>query len=849
MESFGFGQLAGTADPKREENRSTTMDPRTVDGRCTSALVGFLLVAVVAALAGPGGAAEVTSSDYARAERLLPWNASKLLLHADVLPQWIEESSRFWYRKRVAAGHEFIYVDPVSGEQRPAFDHERLASVLSTVSGNSYVAHKLPFKAIELIAAGDDGVEVDSLRFWEQAKADDDDDAADEEAEDTEDAEGETSDHAPDEVDEPPHRRWTCRLDTYVCVGPEDVAPDPADEVSSPDEQWVAFEREENLWLRNASSGQERQLTTDGEVDYGYAVLGEGCCGEITSRRNETKRRPPIYWSPDSKRLATIRLDEREVEEMHLLEAKVGRPILHSYRYALPGDEAIPTYRVWVFDVDSGAKREVESPAIELFWPGETLMSWTDDSSALFFLRVHRGYQQVTLYRADPANGSARAVIEETSDSFIETNMTYGELADWRATSDGSRVVWRSERDGWGHFYLYDSDSGDVIRQLTRGSFSAARIEHLDEDGGWLYFHGYGREGGLNPYFAQLYRVPLEGDGGEIERLTAEGAHHTLWMSKDGSVIVDTYSTSDQPPVTVLRRPNGRVQKKLEEADAEPLLESGWTPPVPFVAKARDGVTDLHGFLYRPSNFDPEKRYPVIDYIYPGPQVGPIRRWGFDATPAGFVHALAELGFIVFKVNAFGTPFRSKSFHDAWYGDMGDNGIADHIHALKQLAARHPELDLERVGIYGHSGGGFSSTGAILRFPEFFDVAVSGAGNHDQRSYSFGWGEQYQGLLEKTGSGDNYDSQANHLLADRLQGKLLLTYGTLDDNVHPNATELLIDKLIEHNKDFDLLVLPNRNHGYSNEPYVVRRTWDYFVEHLLRTEPPREYGIAPPPAD
>ncbi len=820
------------------------MDPRIVDERSPNPMIGGLLVAGMLTLVGAPGAAEVTSSDYARAERFLPWNASKLLLHADVLPQWIEESSRFWYRKRVAAGHEFIYVDPASGEQRPAFDHERLASSLSKASGHSYVAYKLPFSTIELIAAGDERVEVDSLRFWEKAQPEDDG----EEAEEERDEESGEADGVGDEDSEPPHRRWTCRLDTYACAGPDDVEPDRADEVESPDEQWVAFEREENLWLRNQASGEERQLTTDGETDYGYAVLGEGCCSEITSRRSRAKRRPPIYWSPDSTRLATIRLDEREVEEMHLLEAKVGRPVLHSYRYALPGDESIPLYRIWIFDVDSGEKREVEGPAIELFWPGgEALVNWTDDSSSVFFLRVHRGYQQVTLYRADPATGTARTVIDEKSRSFIETNMTYGELADWRATADGSQVIWRSERDGWGHFYLYDSESGDQVRQLTSGSFSAARIEHVDEEGGWLYFHGYGREAGLNPYYAQLYRVPLQ--GGNIERLTPEGAHHSVWMAKDGSVIVDTYSTFDQPPVTVLRRPGGRVQKQLEEADSEPLLESAWTPPVPFVAKARDGVTDLHGFLYRPSDFDPEKRYPVIDYIYPGPQVGPIRRWGFDVAPAGFVHALAELGFIVFKVNAFGTPFRSKAFHDAWYGDMGDNGIADHIHALKQLAARHPELDLERVGIYGHSGGGFSSTGAILRFPEFFDVAVSGAGNHDQRSYSFGWGEQYQGLLEKTASGDNYDSQANHLLADRLQGKLLLTYGTLDDNVHPNATELLIDKLIEHNKDFDLLVLPNRNHGYANEPYVVRRTWDYFVRHLLGVEPPREYQVAPRPAE
>ena len=380
---------------------------------------------------------------------------------------------------------------------------------------------------------------------------------------------------------------------------------------------------------------------------------------------------------------------------------------------------------------------------------------------------------------------------------------------------------------------------------ITSGPWLATTIQHVDEQNRWFYFNAYGREESVYPYASRLYRVRLDGTG--LQRLTPEDAAHTTTMSPSGDYIIDTYSMRDTAPVTVLRRPDGREIRTLEEADISKLIDAGWTPGELFSVKARDGVTDLYGFLYRPSNFDPEKKYPIIDYIYPGPQIGPIRSRGFNASPPGSARALAELGFIVIHFDAMGTPFRSKAFHDVWYADMEDNGLIDHVHVIKQLAARHPWIDIDRVGIYGHSGGGFSSTDAILRFPDFFKVAVSGAGNHDNRSYSWGWGEKYQGLLEDGNDGsDNYESQANHLKAKNLKGRLLLTYGTLDDNVHPNATLLLVDELIKHNKDFDILVLPNRNHGYSREPYVVRRTWDYFVEHLLGEEPPAGYKIEDP---
>ncbi|HSM60232.1 MAG TPA: alpha/beta fold hydrolase, partial [Longimicrobiales bacterium] len=332
-----------------------------------------------------------------------------------------------------------------------------------------------------------------------------------------------------------------------------------------------------------------------------------------------------------------------------------------------------------------------------------------------------------------------------------------------------------------------------------------------------------------------------------IERLTPEDADHQVVASPSGRFFVDQYGSFGSEPTAVLRGPDGRVLLGLEEGDFSRLLAIGWRYPTHFAAKGRDGITPVHGLLYFPPDFDPEGSYPVVDYIYPGPQTGPIRSHMAGVSQGGNAAALAELGFVVFMVDAMGTPRRDKAFHDAYYGDMRDNGIPDHIAALRQLAARYPAMDLGRVGIFGHSGGGFSSTDAILSHPDFFKVAVSSAGNHDNRSYDFTWGEKYQGLLTRNGDGtDSFDRQANQNLAGRLEGKLLLMYGTLDDNVHPNATILLIDRLIEANKDFDLVVMPNRNHGYANEPYVVRRTWDYFVEHLLGQEPPRQYRIVQP---
>jgi len=472
-------------------------------------------------------------------------------------------------------------------------------------------------------------------------------------------------------------------------------------------------------------------------------------------------------------------------------------------------------------------------------------VKWSDDGTQLYYTAQPRDFKTLELRVASVATGATRTIISESGPTLREATLSLGSPPNWRLLSGGNEVLWFSERDGWGHLYRLDANTGEVLNRVTEGPWLVYDVLHVDEDSGWVYFLGMGREPERDPYFRQLYRARL--DGSATELLTPEDADHNVTVAPSGSLFLDRYSRRDKAPVTVLRSAGGAITQTVEQADISDLLATGWQPPTAFTAKGRDGVTDVYGYLYFPTDFDSTKTYPVVDYVYPGPQVGPVLWRSFYLGGWAAEFSLPELGFVVFTIDAMGTPWRDKSFHDAYYQNMGDNGLPDHISALKQLAVTYPQLDLDRVGIFGHSGGGFASTDAILRHPDFFKVAVSGAGNHDNRAYYNAWGERYHGLLvEDDQGGDNYDSQANQNLAANLQGKLLLSYGTLDDNVHPNGTLRVIEELIKHNKDFDLMVFPNRNHGHAGDPYSIRRTWDYFVEHLLGATPPREYELKGP---
>lgn len=741
--------------------------------------------------------AAVTAEEYERARRFLPAATAPLVFGADVRPEWLE-GDRFWYRNTVPGGAEFILVDPARGTRQRAFDHARLAAALSQATGQSYGELELPFRRFELAADGRSIVVTVAGRSW---RCD--------------------------------IRRYRCAAEAAAGGG---ASAAPANAVVSPDGRRAAFIREHDLWVRELATGEEKRLTTDGEPDFGYATNNAGWTRSPV---------PVLLWSPDSRRIATFQHDARGVGEMYLVTTNVGHPRLDAWKYPLPEDSVIFRIHRVIIDVDApggprvvrlrmepDAHRSTVCDHVVCRGTGWADVAWTADGTQLAFVSSSRDHKRATLRIADAATGEVRDVLEETVETFYESGY---QTWNWRVLPETGEVIWYSQRDDWGHLYLYDLATGRLKHRVTSGPWNVLQVLRVDPSSRTVWFIGNGREPG-DPYFQYLYRVRLDGTG--LELLTPDSANHQIALSPSGRWFIDAASTPATPPVTVLRDAAGRKVLELERADITRLVEAGWQPPVPFTVKARDGVTDLYGLLYRPTWMDEGKKYPIVNHIYPGPQSGSVGTRSFVAS-RGDAQALAELGFVVVQLDAMGTPLRSKSFHAAYYGNMGDNGLPDQVAGMRQLAERFPWIDIERAGIWGHSGGGFAAAGAILRYPDFFKVAVSQAGNHDNRNYEDDWGEKWQGLLRTNPDGStNYDNQANQLLAKNLEGKLLLAHGTMDDNVPPYSTLLLVDALIAADKDFDLILFPNRRHGFGNESYMMRRRWDYFVRHLLGAEPP-----------
>ncbi len=755
-----------------------------------------VLILFVAASPSIAQQDSITTEDYARAEKYLASSTFSLVYGMSVRPNWMS-GDRFWYRNSIPDGSEFVLVDPVAGTRTRAFDHDRLALVLSDAMESTYSAIELPFRDFEF---SDD---EDSITFSVGREG------------------------------------FRCNLESYACT--QEPGTDQQRDrsvIESPDGKQGAFVRDHNLWVRDLESGEEKQLTSDGAENYGYATNNAGWL------RSDT---PVLLWSPDSKKIATFRHDGRFVRDMHLTTTNVGHPTLDSWKYPLPGDSLIFRIERVVIDVDAGNAVRLQMPPdphrsticdhIVCRGEGWADVTWSADSAELAFVSSSRDHKEAKLRVADPESGDVRNVMEEIVDTFYESGFN---KVNWNVLHKSNEVIWYSQRDDWGHLYLYDLVSGELRRQITGGPWNVLQVLHIDEDARVIYLTGSGREEG-DPYFQYLYKVGI--DGGGLTLLTPENASHQISLSPSGAYFVDSYSTPTTPQTTVLRNTNGEVVVSLEQADISKLVDMGWQAPIPFTVKARDGSTDLYGLMYTPTRLDESRKYPVINYIYPGPQTGSVGTRSFMPS-RGDKQALAELGFIVVELDAMGTPMRSKSFHTAYYGDMGDNGLPDQIAGIKELGSRYPWMDLDRVGIYGHSGGGFASTAGILRYPDFYKVAVSGAGNHDNRNYEDDWAEKWQGLLVTDADGTtNYDNQANQLMAQNLKGKLLLAHGTLDDNVPYYNTLLVVDALIAANKDFDLLLFPNRRHGFGREGYMIRRRWDYFVRHLMGAEPPVEYEI------
>jgi dipeptidyl-peptidase-4 len=610
-------------------------------------------------------------------------------------------------------------------------------------------------------------------------------------------------------------------------------------EVPSPDGKRAVFVRDHNLWVRDIATNKETQLTTDGEKDFAYATNNAGWT------RSD---RPVVVWSPDSKKVATFKHDGRNVGDMHLVDTRVGHPNLQSWKYPLPGDEHIFMLHRVIVDVETPKVIPLKMApdphrstlCDHIVCGGEWVdVHWSDDGTQLAFASTSRDHKHVQLFVTDAATGEVRRVLEEKVDTFFESGM--GKV-NWRVLFASNEVIWYSQRDDWGQLYLYDLTTGQLKHQITSGEGNVTRLLRIDEKARQLIFEAVGKEKGRDPYFRHLYRIGMDGKG--LTLLTPEDANHEISIPDSGRFFVDSYSTPTTPPVAVLRDIDGRMVMELERADISRLLAIGWKPPTPIVVKARDGKTDLYGLMYTPSQLDERRKYPIINRVYPGPQTGSVGSRSFSASRSDS-NALAELGFIVVEIDGMGTPLRSKSFHEAYYNNMADNTIPDQVAGMKQLAERYPWVDIERAGIWGHSGGGYATASAMFMYPDFFKAGISESGNHDNRVYEDDWAEKWMDLLEKNPDGtSNYDSQATQNMAKNLKGRLLLAHGTMDGNVPPNNTLLVVDALIKANKDFDLIMFPNAGHGFgAASDYMTRRRWDFFVRHLMGVEPPKEYQM------
>ncbi len=616
-------------------------------------------------------------------------------------------------------------------------------------------------------------------------------------------------------------------------------------EIISPDGKKSAFIKDWNLWVRDIETKKETQLTTDGVKDFGYATDNAGW------KRSD---RAILVWSPDSKKIATFQQDQRNVSDMYLVSTNVGAPTLQAWKYPLPQDkEIIKIHRVIIEVETAKVIRLKMSPDDHRSTLCDDIscggswddVEWSADGKTLAFVSTPRDHKKANLRIADES-GAIREVFEET----VATQYESGQGAvNWRYLPASNEFIWYSERDDWGHLYLYDLN-GKLKNQITKGNFVVTELIKVDDKNRVLYFNANGREAGRDPYFSHFYSVGF--DGKNLKLLTPEDGTHQISLSPDGKYFVDNFSKPDVPTVSVLRDMTGKLVATLEKTDISRLSATGWKPPMPITVKSRDGKWDLYGLMFTPTNLDKTKKYPVVNYIYPGPQGGGVGTRSFG--PArNDNQALAELGFIVVVIDGTCNPDRSKSFHDACYGNMGDNTLEDQIAGLKQLAAKYPYLDLDKVGVWGHSGGGFATADAMFSYPDFYKVGISESGNHDNRNYEDDWGERYIGLMV----GDNYEKQANQLNAKNLKGKLLLAHGAMDDNVPPQNTYLVVDALVKANKDFDLIIFPNTRHSYSNNAltpripdfatsyYMMRRRWDYFVKNLMGAEPPKEYELKP----
>ena len=755
----------------------------------------FVVVGAALLLAPGVMHAQGTAADYRRADSLRA-RFQGLVVNVAEQPAWIPNSTRLVYRKLVRGGTEFVMVDATTREKRPAFDHARLATALGTATSGRYTPITIPTGVT--FVEGDTAVEV-----------------------------------AVDSV------RWRCGLGQYVCTRavarpgaegrgggrggrgqgagggtgiPGMSAPPPPPRLS-PDGKTEAFVRNYNVWVRPvADRNAAIPLSFDGSEGNAY-VVQDGA------------------WSPDSKKLAVYKVRPGYRRVVHYIASSPEDQIQpeHSYRdYLKPGD-VLDVEQPVLFHVETKKQVVIDNALFPNAYD-MTPINWWRDSRGFRFDYNQRGHQAYRIIEVDAATGAARALVNEESKTFVN----YSGKRHATFIGDGKEIVWMSERDGWNHLYLYDGTTGRVKNQITKGEWVVRAVTRVDTTKRQIWFTASGMTRGQDPYFIHHYRINF--DGTDLTPFTDADGTHTVTFSPDSQYYVDSWSRVDLAPIAQLRRTSDqKLVMELERGDLTELVKAGWRAPEPFVAMGRDGRTPIHGVIIRPTNFDPGKKYPVIENIYAGPQDSFVPK---TFSVSGGMQAQAEIGFIVVQVDGMGTSNRSKAFHDVAWKNLGDAGFPDRIRWHKAIAAKYPWYDISRVGIYGTSAGGQNSLGGLLFHPEFYKVAVSAAGCHDNRMDKIWWNEQWMGWP----IGQHYSASSNVDNASRLQGKVLLVVGEMDTNVDPASTLQVVNAFIKANKMFDLLFIPGGGHG-SGGQYGEKKRYDFFVHHLLGVEPPERNAI------